>query len=618
MSLFSKIKQFLFGKPIHSKSAHGQRLVIFLALPVFASDALSSTAYASEEVLLKLKRGGPEALALLIPISLALIALLWIVVVSYRKTIVAYPEGGGAYSVASENLGRFAGLFAAGSLLIGYLLTVTVSIAAGVSALVAIYPQAQPHSVLIGSIAIAFITYINLRGVKESGTVFAVPTYSFVALVGIIVLMAIKSAIFDGAPIVHPHETIAAEFSLGGLSSLGYLAFVFTAFAAGCTALTGTEAIANGVMAFKAPEAVNASRTLVVMGVILSILVMGVSYSARHFGIVPMEFGSEGYKTVLAQIAAAIFGDNSAMYVLTQFSTALILVLAANTAYSDFPRLGRLVARDGFLPRQLASVGDRLVYQNGIFTLAILSIGLIALTNADTHKMLPMYAISVFMTFTLSQAGMIIWWQKHDKRSYNKWINVIGAVVCGLVAIVLLITRFLEGAYLTLIFLALLMMVFNFIRKHYDWLAGQLNIDSVDKVVASTTTVLLMVPRLHKGVLKAISYSKALSDDVRAIHVTLDTAGVQLVKEDWIKFGEDIPLVILESPFRSLIQPILDYVDQTIAESGDPNHMVTVIVPQAVPRRWWQGILHNNAAVGLKLALGTRRNVVVTNVRYFF
>lgn len=618
MSLFSKVKQFLLGKPIHSKRAHGQRLIIFLALPVFASDALSSTAYASEEILLKLRNGGPAAHGLLFSISIALVALLWIVIASYRKTIVAYPEGGGAYSVASENIGQYAGLTAAGALLIGYLLTVTVSIAAGVSALVSIYPQLHEYSVLISAIAISFITFINLRGVKESGMVFSIPTYSFVVLIGLIVIVAFKIAFVDQVAHIAPSGIPNPAVPLSAMSTFQYVLFVFGAFAAGCTALTGTEAIANGVTAFKAPEAANASKTLVVMGVILSVLVLGVSFAAQHFGIVPMSFTEPGYRTVLAQVAAIAFGDESAMFVLTQFATALILVLAANTAYSDFPRLGRLVARDGFLPRQLASVGDRLVYQNGIVTLAVLSIALIALTGADTHKMLPMYAISVFMTFTFSQAGMVVWWQRHHPRAWDKWVNVVGAIVCGLVAIVLLVTRFVDGAYLTLIFLALLMSVFVMIRRHYDWLAGRLNITPADTVIASTTTVLLMIPRLHKGVLKAISYSKALSDDVRAIHVTLDPATLRKVKEDWIRFGEDIPLVVLESPFRSLIQPIMDYVDQAIAESGDPNHMVTVIVPQAVPRRWWQGVLHNNAAVALKMALGTRKNVVVTNVRYFF
>lgn len=617
MSVLSRLKHALFGKPIHSKRAQHERLIVFLALPVFASDALSSTAYASEEILLKLSPAGPDALKLLIPISLALVALLWVVVVSYRRTIYAYPEGGGAYSVASENLGRWTGLVAAAALLIGYLLTVTVSVSAGASAIVAIFPQTQQFAAVMASLAVVFITYINLRGVKESGKVFAFPTYGFVALVLLVILWALKVAFIDGTPPQEPIRALDIEPSKQGLSGFPFLLFVFGAFAAGCTALTGTEAIANGVMAFEHPETTNANKTLVAMGVILSVLFFGVSWAAFHFGIVPMHFTDPGYKTVLAQVAGELFGYKNPLFFLTQMATALILVLAANTAYSDFPRLSRLVSRDGFLPRQLTSVGDRLVYQNGIITLAGLSVLIIIVTRADTHLMIPMYAISVFTTFTLSQAGMIVWWNRHDKRDWNKWVNVLGAAVCGLVALVLLYTRFLEGAWLTVVSVGVLLLIFSRIRKHYDWLANRLNLTPADKVVATTTTVLLLVPRLHKGVLHAISYAKALSKDVRAVHVMIDPAGVNQIKEQWGKFGADMPLVILESPFRSLVLPVMEYIDQTLSEAKDPNHMVTVIVPQAVPKNWIQGLLHSNLALFLKVALGSRRNVVISNVRYF-
>ncbi len=617
MSVLSKLKHALFGKPIHSKRAHSQRLIVFFALPVFASDALSSTAYASEEILLKLAPAGEDKLKLLIPIALALVALLWVVVVSYRYTIKAYPEGGGAYSVASENLGQWTGLVAAAALLIGYLLTVTVSVSAGAAAIVAMYPQTQQYASIMASFAVLFITYVNLRGVKESGSVFAVPTYGFVALVLFVTLWALKVAFIDGTPPQAPIRPLDLDPTLAHMSSWKYLFFVFGAFAAGCTALTGTEAIANGVMAFKPPETVNANKTLVAMGVILSVLFFGVSWAAFHFGIVPMHFTDPGYKTVLAQIAGAVFGDKNPLYFGTQIATALILVLAANTAYSDFPRLGRLVSRDGFLPRQLTSLGDRLVFQNGILTLTALSVLLIVVTGADTHQMIPMYAISVFTTFTLSQAGMIIWWNRHNPRNYNKWVNVLGAAVCGSVAIVLLVTRFAEGAWLTIVSVALLLFLFSRVRRHYDWLAGRLNLTQEDKVVAASTTVLLLVPRLHRGVLHAISYAKALSNDVRAVHVMLDPAGVKDIKEQWGRFGADMPLVILESPYRSLVIPVMEYIDQTIKEANDPNHMVTVIVPQAVPKNWWQGLLHSNLALFLKVALGSRRNVVISNVRYF-
>jgi amino acid transporter len=617
MGVFSNLKHALIGRPIHSKLAHHERLIVFLALPVFASDALSSTAYASEEVLLKLVGAGPGALHLLVPLSLALVALLWVVVVSYRTTIFAYPEGGGAYSVASDNLGRWPGLVAAASLLIGYLLTVTVSVSAGASAVVALFPQTQAYASVMASAAVLLITFVNLRGVKESGTVFAVPTYGFVLLVLLVVGWALKTALLDGVPPQPPIRALELDPHLQDLSGWRYLLFLFGAFAAGCTALTGTEAIANGVMAFKAPEPLNASRTLIVMGVILSLTFFGVSWAAYHFGIVPMHFTDPGYKTVLAQIAGEVFGTKNALYFCTQASTALILILAANTAYSDFPRLSRLVARDGFLPRQLTSLGDRLVFQNGIITLAVLSVILIMATHADTHQMIPMYAISVFTTFTLSQAGMIFWWNRHNKRSLNKWVNVVGTLVCGSVAFVLLVTRFKEGAWLTLVSVAILLYVFSRIRRHYDWLANKLNLTPKDHVVSTSTTVLLLVPRLHKGILKAISYAKALSKDVRAIHVVLDPANASSVKAQWATFGEDMPLVILESPYRSLVRPVLEYIDQTVAEAHDPNHIVTVIVPEAVAKNWVQGLLHSNLALFLKIALGGRRNVVISNVRYF-
>jgi amino acid transporter len=616
MSGKKHIHHVIFGKPISTKYAHMERLAPLAALPVFASDALSSTAYAGEEILHKLAHGGSDKLWYLLPITGALLILLWIVIFSYKQTIHAYPTGGGSYSVASANLGTTPALLAAGALLIGYILTVSVSVAAGASAIVAMAPQVKTFVVPLCALAVALITYVNMRGTKESGGIFAIPTYSFVLLLVAIFIWGIiqgSSAHFA----VTPPPFHAPEKGFENLTGGGLVLFLFTAFAAGCTALTGTEAIANGVLAFKKPEPANATKTLVMMGCILTVLVAGTSYFAYTKGITPMSFEEHDYKTVLAMVAERVFGAGSPMFYMTQVATALILMLAANTAFADFPRLSMVVARDGFLPRQLTTLGDRLVYGNGIVALAVLSVVLIVVTGGNTSALLPMYAVSVFMTFTLSQAGMVRFWWKKSGISISLLVNALGALVCGVVAILLMYTRFWEGAWITIVALIGCMIFFAQIRKHYDWLGKKLSVTPEDKVVPSTLTVLLLVPRLHKGILNAISYAEALSKDVRAVHVTLGSDSAQQVKEDWNKFGQDIPMVILESPYRSFVGPVVDYVDETLMEHEGENHMVTVIVPQAIPGNLWQSFLHSNVAWQLKRALKGKKNVVIANVRYF-
>lgn len=612
MSTLGRIKHILFGRPIHSKLAHHERLAVLLALPVFASDALSSTAYAGEEILLVLRTGGASSLSLLTPIAVALVLLLWTVVFSYYQTIHAYPQGGGSYRVSSENLGPFWGLMAGGALLIGYVLTVAVSVAAGAAAIIAMLPMLQPYAVLIASASVALIATINLRGARESGLVFAVPTYSFVLL---LLVLTGTGAVLAASGHTEPLDNSRLGSGAEGLVGLTYLFFVVKAFVAGCTALTGTEAIADGVLAFKAPEAKNAARTLVLMATLLSILCVGTSWCLQYFHILPMDFSEPGYRPVMAQLAAALFGDNSIFFYLTQAATALILFLAANTGFADFPRLSMFMARDGYLPRQLTSLGDRLVYQNGILTLAVLSVGLLALKNANTHGLIPLYAIGVFLSFTLSQSGMVGWWLKSKRRSWKKWVSFGGAVVTATVTVMLLVGRWSEGAWITLVALALCLAFFLRIKRHYDWLAKKLNVEERDRIPKSKTIVLLLVPRLHKGILEAISYAQALTKDCRAVHVTLDERSAQRIRDDWMRVGTQIPLVILESPFRSLVEPIIEYVDQAIAEN--PGNTVTVIVPQAIPKFAWQGLLHSNIATVLKKRLASRKNVVITNVRYF-
>lgn len=615
MSAISNLKRVLIGKPIHRARAHHERLPKRYGLPIFASDALSSVAYASEEIMHVLKFAGPAALLFLTPVSMWLGVLMVIIGFSYYQTIHAYPKGGGTYLVSTENLGSGAGRVAGAALLIDYVLTVAVSVSAGVSAIVSAIPAAQPYMVQIGCVAIVLLTLANLRGAKESGVLFAIPTYTFVVSMLIVVVYGVYTGLSHGditpAPIPEPD---------GGFQAITAL-LLLKAFAASCTALTGTEAIADGVQAFKPPEAKNASTTLIMMIVLLLTMFIGLSYIAKHKGLVPMEPGEPGYQTVVAQIVSGLFGQGWFFY-FVQATTAAILFLAANTAYADFPRLASFVAKDGYLPRQLLSVGDRMVFQNGIVILGAIAMLLIIVYNADTHSLIPLYAMGVFISFTMSQTGMTAkWWRgakaakKPPLRNWKIWVSGFGALVTLTVTGILLVTKWSEGAWLIVIMLAVMLFIFRKIKNHYNYLSRELTVTVNDAVPEFNTTALLLVPRLHKGILHTIAYAKTLTHDVRALHVTLDPQGVTSIKMDWNRFGADIPLVILDSPYRSLVEPVIEYIDQALAE--DPNAMITVIVPQAVPKRWWHSILHNNAAVPLKLALASRKNVVITNVRYF-
>lgn len=610
MSVLTQLKRALFGKPIHRKHAHHERLPKVFGLPVFASDALSSVAYASEEILLVLRLAGPAALAFLFPTSLWLGVLMIIVGFSYYQTIQAYPKGGGTYLVSTENLGAKAGQVAGAALLIDYVLTVAVSISSGVQALTSMAPNLKPYGVAIGVGAIALLAIANLRGAKESGLLFAIPTYSFVVCV--LALISIAIAKTWGQPPIAPAAFAPPH---GHWEPIGAF-LLMRAFAASCTALTGTEAIADGVQAFRAPEAKNASQTLAIMIGLLLTMFLGISYVAQHYGIVPIPASQEGSMTVLAQLCYNVFDQTKPWFFFALLgATATILFLAANTAFADFPRLSSFIARDGFLPRQLMSVGDRLVFQNGIILLALAAMILIVVYHADTHSLIPLYAIGVFISFTLSQAGMTVKWFRSGERNYKMFINAFGTLVTLVVTGILAVTKFTEGAWLILVAMSGMLFVFSRIKKHYTYLSNELSLTANDGLRDLKTTAILLVPRLHRGILHAISYARTFASDVRAIHVTLDPANTQQIKEDWNKFGADIPLVILESPYRSLIEPVIDYIDETIEE--EPNAMITVIVPQAVPKRWWHGILHNNAAIPLKLALASRKNVVITNVRYF-
>ncbi len=608
MSGLSNIKRFLLGKPIATKHAHEERLSNFLGLAVFASDALSSVAYATEEVLLILVLAGIAAYQQLNFIAGGLCILLVIIVSSYYQTIHAYPEGGGSYSVSKQNLGTGAGKVAGAALLLDYVLTVAVSVASGVSALVSAVPAIDAFKVPLAVMVVAFITYLNLRGAKESGIVFAIPTYAFIVSTLVLVSVGVIKGI--GHPAIAPH----IEPPVGGFHELGII-LILRAFAASCTAMTGVEAVANGTQAFRKPESANASKTLIYLAVILSFMFVCMSWSAQHYGITPMDADKSGYMTVMAQLASHLYGHGTAGFWITQITTFMILFLAANTSFAGFPRLASLLAQDGYLPRSLMSLGDKLVFNNGILTLAGVSCALLIGFRADTHALIPLYAVGVFTAFTLSQAGMVVHWKSIGKGGLPMVINSIGAIATGVMTVVLAATKFVEGAWVTIFAVLAVIFFFNWASGHYKYLSKELSVTEQDKLPVVKTMVLLLVPRMHKGILQAIAYSKSLSQDVRAVHVTLNPASVRRVKEEWQKYGGDIPLVILESPYRSLVDPIVEYIDETIAI--EPGMMVTVIVPQAIPKFPWQRILHNNAALPFLRALGARKNVVVTNVRYF-
>lgn len=604
--MWAFLRRLLVGSPLPSWRAVYERLPKVLALPILASDALSSVAYAGEEILLVLILAGSVAIQspAFMGISIAIVTLLAIVATSYRQTIMAYPAGGGAYTVAKENLGVVCGLTAGAALVIGYTLTVAVSVAAGVAALIAAFPELAEHRVNLGIAGIALITLGNLRGVRESGFLFALPTYVFIA--GMFSLIALG---------VYRHETTGLMVPSSALVPLPVqgltLFLVLRAFSGGCAIMTGTEAISNAVPNFRPPESRNASTTLAAMAVILSLMFIGTNWLAWKTGVIPIH-----NETVISQLARSVFGTTW-FYYLLQIATTLILILAANTAYAGFPWLASVMARDRYMPRQLYNVGDRLVFSNAIILLSVLSALLIVVFQGDTHRLIPLYAVAVFLSFTLSQAGMV----KHTMRfKHAGWrrsvlISGVGAVATGIVTLVVGTTRFAGGAWIVIVLIPFLLLLFMRIHKHYIAVGSQLRLSDQDKFIPMKNTVLVLTPSLHKGILPALEYGKTISGDVRAIHIETDPVDTQLMIERWDTWGGGIPLVILESPYRSLLSPLLEYLEAVKVERAD--HRVTVVIPEFVPARWWQGILHNQSGLILKIALMFRRDIITTNVRYY-
>lgn len=611
--MFKSLKRLLVGAPIATHHAEDQKLNVPLGLAVFASDALSSTAYATDEILIALAASAVAAQAgiLSVPIAVIIVTLIGLVVVSYRQIIRAYPEGGGAYIVAKRNLGTFPSHIAAASLLIDYVLTVAVSISAGIAAITSTGILSYHQTTLFCILSTVIIMLVNLRGLKESGKTFAVPAYVFLLSMAMLIGVGLWQ-LATGHGNVTASQLPTEVSHWGVFTTVGFIPIFLKTFSHGCVGLTGIEAVSNGVGAFKAPASQRANTTMILMGCLLGSIFLGITVLAFGFHILPQE-----HETIISQVARSVLGGGTIGYYLVQFSTMVLLVLAANTAFADFPRVSGLLANDGFLPRQLMNIGDRLVFNNGIWILGILSIGLIVLYQGDTHALIPLYAVGVFISFTLSQTGMV---RHHLREKVSGWrwgiaVNTIGATVTGFVALILAIEKFHEGAWIILIAIPVIVLVFNRINGHYRSIGRQLALED-DYVcpIPLKHKVLVLISSLGKNTLPALQYAKTMSSDVEAVHVELNPQSTERLQQNWAKWGCRIPLKVLASPYRTINEPILDYI-AALDKAGE-SPWITVVVPEFVTRKLWHNLLHNQTALLLKTLLRSRKGTIVTTVRF--
>jgi amino acid transporter len=606
-------KRILIGRPLASEEEMGERLSKTKALAVFSSDAISSSTYASEEILLILVIAGTAGIVFSIPIAIAIAGLLLIVSTSYRQICHAYPSGGGAYAVAKANISMPAALLAAAALLFDYMMTVAVSIAAGVAAITSVFQGLLPLRVELCLLAIVLLTVANLRGLRESGNIFAVPTYLFVVLAMTMIALGV-SAVLTGDPAASFPEPSIEPPAAGFEAVTGLL--LLRAFAFGSVALTGTEAISNGVPAFKPPEARNAANTLSVMAIVLGVIFVGISLVAAAYGLVPSET-----ETLISQAGRAVFGDGP-LYLVFQAATALILLLAANTGFNGAPRLAQILATDGYLPRQFSFRGDRLAYSYGIVILAVVASVFVVIFDGSVTALIPLYSVGIFASFTLSQAGMVRHWLEERGPGWppKLGLNLVGAIVTGVVSVVIVGAKLERGAWIVLIAVPLITLVMLFIHRQYRQQAAELAVRE-DVVIARPhreQRVVIPVPGINRAVVQAVNFGRAIATDVRAVFVTEDPEAGEALRGRWQRTFPDVPLVVVESPYRALVGPVVAYLD-VLDQAWPPDReapITIVVVPEYVARRWWDRLLYNQAARRLKAALVGRAHTVIADVPY--
>ncbi len=619
-------RTWLIGRPLPTADAEHETIGKLVGLAVFASDALSSTAYATQEILVTLAAAGTLALGYAFPISMAIVILMVIVVLSYEQTIHAYPTGGGAYIVSRENLGDIPAQLAGASLLTDYILTVAVSISSGVAQIVSAFPALFPYRVEIALLLVLLVMVVNLRGVRESGMAFAIPSYMFLVLMLITVAIGLIRIVFGTlGTVTNPPEMYAYP-----VLQIVTPFLLLHAFSSGTSAMTGIEAIANGITAFKEPRTKNAGIVLVWMGTILATLFLGITFLADKITAIPSE-----YETVISQIARTVFDGQGIIYLAVVGMTSVILAMAANTAFAGFPRLAAILAQDGFIPRQFTYRGSRLVFSRGIIALAVVACVLIIIFDASVNRMIPLYAIGVFLSFTLSQLGMATrWWKSghlqpgqeviekssvvhHDAHWMVKMVtNSIGAVATAVVTLVFGITKFSDGAWIVVLLIPLQVVIFTTINRHYSGLARRLSLAqnrTFPRIYRQR--VVLLISGVHQGTLAGLRYSQTLSDDVTALYISLDPDEAKKIREKWAIWGDGVRLVILDSPYRLLVEPILEYIE-TLTRIRQHNEVITVVVPQFVSHHVWTGFLHNQTAFMLRLGLMFRPGVIIIEVPY--
>jgi amino acid transporter len=614
----ANVRRILFGKPLSNEEEAYERLPKKLALPIFSSDAISSSAYATEEILRVLVIGGASAIFFSIPVAIAIAVMLAIVSTSYRQVCRAYPSGGGAYVVAQENISQLAGLVAAAALLIDYVMTVAVSTASAVAQVYSVIPALYDLRIEIAILAIALITIGNLRGLREAGLVFASPTYIFVGLALLMIVVGGIQVATGGAAYAAPPPD-AVPVGTTELTGLALVFLLLRSFAGGSVALTGVEAIANGVPAFKKPESRNAANTMTMMAILLAVLFIGITVIADVFHVLPTE---EGGPTVVAQVAAAVFGDGSVLFIAFQAATALILFLAVNTSFNAFPRLAAILAKDGFMPRQFSFRGDRLAFSWGIILLAAVAGGLLVIFGGDVHALIPLYSVGVFVCFTLSQAGMVRHW--FSARDAGWWwraiVNFCGGLLTLVVLVVVVSVKFADGAWLVVVLVPLLVAMMLFIHRQYarTTTAVALRPETSYPPYTSDRRIIVPVSGLNRAVVRALDVGRSIGDDVRAVLVSDDQAEAERVREAWEVAIPDIQLVVVESPYRALTGPFIAYLD-VLDQAWPPDKeapLTFVVIPEYVARRWWERILYNQTTNPLRAALIGRPNTVVTQVPY--